>query len=881
MGRVPTSQSLRLRGRMALLLMASVLLVIGTGCFGGRRQSAAPARTEAGAPVAADSVGAAAQLERADSLPVRPDTAAGRDSAPEQQAAGADTVARGDTAAVERAVTPSQKAEAEPTARKAREKKPPKDCLLDFSESPPESRLLSFMGGDNTRITFIGGGLVAFCQGDPERIRADSAEQFENTGMMNLFGNVVFERPGKLQVTAPFATYFADEQKLVAFGGVVATDLPTGSTFRGPSIEYYRAGGLRDVARMVAPQRPSLRLIERDSAGNPRPPVDIEADRMEDVGDTLLTATGRVIVQREDVRGEGDTASFNKLTEAARLMRKAFIISRDTARPFRLDGDTIDLFTRNRELERVVAVVEAKASGRDVALRGDRVAIQLDSQQVSRSWAWGPSRAFAEASSQSLEADSIEIRMPMQQVQEVHAIGRAFAFTTPDSLKIKDPERDILRGDTVVAVFDTLTTPPDTAPETVVQRVIATGSASALYQLPAKEGRDFIPSLSYVRGGRITVHFDRGEMQTVRVDSQAVGVYLEPQEDTTGKGADSLARRADSLPADTLSRRDTVPTTDSTTGPARTPPRSDTLTTSSRRMSAMTDPIETPTVAEVRPVSQGTPPPLQDASGDGSTLSASGLVKSYRGRKVVNDVAVSLRQGEIVGLLGPNGAGKTTTFYMIVGLIAPLAGQIALDGEDITKMPMFKRAQRGIGYLAQEPSIFRKLTVEENILAILETLDLSAAERSARLETLLDELKIKHLRDSKAFQLSGGERRRLEITRALVTQPKFMMLDEPFAGVDPIAVDDIQKIVADLRHRGIGVLISDHNVEQTLDIVDRAYIMYDGQVKYSGTVRDLVFDDTVSRIYLGPTLTARLRDRFAGEKGAVPTTTDAGVSVGA
>jgi len=246
----------------------------------------------------------------------------------------------------------------------------------------------------------------------------------------------------------------------------------------------------------------------------------------------------------------------------------------------------------------------------------------------------------------------------------------------------------------------------------------------------------------------------------------------------------------------------------------------------------------------------------------GSELAAEGLVKVYRGRKVVNDVAVRLRQGEIVGLLGPNGAGKTTTFYMIVGLIAPMAGRITLDGDDITKTPMYKRAQRGIGYLAQEPSIFRKLSVEDNILAILETLDLSAAERSQRLETLLDELKIKHLRKSKAFQLSGGERRRLEITRALVTEPKFMMLDEPFAGVDPKAVDDIQKIVAQLRYRGIGVLISDHNVEQTLDIVDRAYIMYDGQVRVAGTVRELVFDDNVSEFYLGPTLTARLRARY-------------------
>jgi len=253
----------------------------------------------------------------------------------------------------------------------------------------------------------------------------------------------------------------------------------------------------------------------------------------------------------------------------------------------------------------------------------------------------------------------------------------------------------------------------------------------------------------------------------------------------------------------------------------------------------------------------------------GSVLEAQGLTKIYRGRKVVNDVALQLQQGEIVGLLGPNGAGKTTTFYMIVGLIQPLSGRILLDGEDITKLPMYERARRGIGYLSQEPSIFRKLSVEDNILAILETLPLSPEERSARLEKLLDELSIKRLRKSKAYALSGGERRRLEITRALVTDPKFMMLDEPFAGVDPIAVHDIQTIVAGLRHRGIGVLISDHNVEQTLDIVDRAYIMFDGQVKVSGTVRDLVFDDTVADIYLGPTLTARLRDRFSRDRGEV------------
>jgi lipopolysaccharide export system ATP-binding protein len=229
----------------------------------------------------------------------------------------------------------------------------------------------------------------------------------------------------------------------------------------------------------------------------------------------------------------------------------------------------------------------------------------------------------------------------------------------------------------------------------------------------------------------------------------------------------------------------------------------------------------------------------------------------------VNDVSVHLAQGEIVGLLGPNGAGKTTSFYMITGLIRPDEGRILLDEREITAEPMYRRAQAGIGYLAQEPSVFRKLSVEDNVLAILETLpSLDASGRQQRLEGLLDELAIKHLRRQKAYQLSGGERRRLEITRALVTEPKFLLLDEPFAGVDPIAVHDIQTIVAGLRHRGIGVLITDHNVEQTLDIVDRAYIMFEGKVQVGGTVRELVFDDRVADLYLGPTLTARLRARL-------------------
>jgi lipopolysaccharide export system ATP-binding protein len=251
------------------------------------------------------------------------------------------------------------------------------------------------------------------------------------------------------------------------------------------------------------------------------------------------------------------------------------------------------------------------------------------------------------------------------------------------------------------------------------------------------------------------------------------------------------------------------------------------------------------------------------AAGTGpSRLWAEGLTKVYRKRAVVNGVDLEVRQGEIVGLLGPNGAGKTTSFYMVVGLIAPDRGTVHLDDEDLTRVPMYKRARAGVGYLAQEPSIFRKLTVEENVMAILEAMKLPKPEQTERLEGLLEELGLTRLRNSKAYSLSGGERRRLEIARALVQRPKFILLDEPFAGIDPIAVHDIQEIVADLKTRQIGVIISDHNVEQTLEIVDRAYIMYDGRIRVGGTVSELVWNDEVAEIYLGPILTQRMRQRF-------------------
>ena len=234
-----------------------------------------------------------------------------------------------------------------------------------------------------------------------------------------------------------------------------------------------------------------------------------------------------------------------------------------------------------------------------------------------------------------------------------------------------------------------------------------------------------------------------------------------------------------------------------------------------------------------------------------ATLRSEGLTKSYGGRTVVKDVDVEVSSGEIVGLLGPNGAGKTTTFGMVVGLTAPDKGRVLLDEEDVTRDAMYVRSRKGIGYLPQEASIFRGLTVEQNILAILETLPLSGADRRARLKTLLAELGLTALARSKAYTLSGGERRRTEITRALVNSPKFILLDEPFAGIDPIAVSDIQQIVVHLKAREIGVLVTDHNVRETLKICDRAYIVHDGAIFRSGTPQALADDEDVKRIYLG------------------------------
>lgn len=238
-------------------------------------------------------------------------------------------------------------------------------------------------------------------------------------------------------------------------------------------------------------------------------------------------------------------------------------------------------------------------------------------------------------------------------------------------------------------------------------------------------------------------------------------------------------------------------------------------------------------------------------------LYTTNIRKTYKGRNVVDGVSVEVNQGEIVGLLGPNGAGKTTSFYMIVGLVRPDEGKVFLDEQEITGLPMYKRAQLGIGYLPQEVSVFRKLSVEDNIMAILEMTDLNKKEREDKLETLLSEFHLTHVRKNLGNRLSGGEKRRTEIARALATNPKFVLLDEPFAGVDPIAVEDIQSIVSELKKRNIGILITDHNVQETLSITDRAYLLFEGSILKSGTAEELAADEQVRKVYLGQNFVLR------------------------
>jgi hypothetical protein len=536
------------RQRALTLLVAVTVLSIVAGCRGARRAPAGPSTV---APVA-DAVPAKrtrADSVRTDSLrtdslrtdSLRRDSVRASlraDSATRVKPAVKDSAAARDSVMRVAAKKPPKKAVAAPASR---------NCILDFADSPPETRMLYSQMPDSTANTFIGGGFIGRCQGENNRISADSAEQFESAGIVNMYGNVVYEEPGKIRFTAAHATYFTREGRLFADGGVVATQVATGSTFRGSNIEYYRVMPGRPTPRLVAPNRPTAQIVEKDSAGTPRPPVTITADRFEDIGDTLILGWGDVIIQREQIIGRSDSSAFNKTTQQARLVRAARIRSTDTTQAFTLNGDTIDLFTTKQQLDRVLASHSATATNKELVITAERIDLRLKEQRIDEAYAFGKGRAKARTPQQNVEADSMRIVIVDQRAREVRAIGSAVALGVVDTAKIKSADRDMLRGDSLFAYFDTLAATADTARQSRIKEIRAYGNASSLFQIPSSKGPTAPPALNYVRGQRIFVQFDTGSVRDVRVDSSASGVYLEPAPDSladsTAKGSKPPATR--------------------------------------------------------------------------------------------------------------------------------------------------------------------------------------------------------------------------------------------------------------------------------------------------------------------------------------------------
>ncbi|WP_310571456.1 hypothetical protein [Gemmatimonas sp.] len=524
----------RSRIRAITVLGTVSLLAIFAGCRGARRGATSVTPVTMG--VVSDSavrVGARADSVRADS--VRADSLALL-----AMAAGKDSAAKRDSAVLVKAREDSVVAAKKRPSKKSTASATTRNCVLDFADSPPETRLLYTRLPDSTANTFIGGGFVGRCQGENNRISADSAEQFESAGIVNMYGNVVYEEPNKLRVTAAHATYFTREGRLFADGGVVATQLASGSTFSGPNIEYYRVMPGRPVAKLVAPNRPTAQLIEKDSSGKAGQPTIVTADRFEDVGDTLVLGWGDVIITREKIIGRSDSLAYNKITQLARLVRAARIRSIDTSQAFTLNGDTIDLFTTDKKLDRVFALHSATATNKDLVINAERIDLRLKEQKIDEAYAFGKGRARAKTPQQDVEADSMRIVLADQRPREVRAIGGAVARGVADTLKIKSTDRDMLRGDSLFAYFDTAQVAADTSKQTRIKEIRAFGNASSLFQIASKKGPTAPPALNYVRGQRIFVQFDTGSVRDVRVDSSASGLYLEPAPDSL---ADSTVRK--------------------------------------------------------------------------------------------------------------------------------------------------------------------------------------------------------------------------------------------------------------------------------------------------------------------------------------------------
>ncbi|MGV3707711.1 MAG: hypothetical protein ACO1Q7_02650 [Gemmatimonas sp.] len=513
------------RSRSATIarLTALVLPVLVAACFGGRgkRPSAPP-------PAVTPPLTAPDSAPPAVSVPTLPD------SAKPVTPVNRDSLQRVSDSLTKALKDDSIKAAAAAKAGKAPAKKKTKECLLDTQDSPPESRFTIQQLPDSNSILLIGGGFVGHCAGENNTLKADSAEYFQVNGFVNLFGNVTYEEKGEFRVTALNAIYFIKEGRVVANGNVNALQIKSGSKFVGPNIEYFRVmPDVREESRLYAPNSPVVTIEQKDSTGKPLPPVRINAQTMEDRGDSTLIAWGFVNMQRTDVTGRSDSANYSKSSGTAKLMRAANIESTNKEQAFTLSADTIDMFSTEQQLNRVHAKHIAKAVSGELNTSAEYLDMRIVDRKIERAYAYGPGRAKAITQSQNLEADSLDIRMPNQKVRELRAFGTAVAIAKPDSMKMKSEENDVLRGDSVKALFDSIKVLTDTAAKAEVRQVTAMGNASSKVQIASRKGREFLPAINYIKGKHLVVDFDSNAVKHVSVDSAAMGAYYEPMVDST------------------------------------------------------------------------------------------------------------------------------------------------------------------------------------------------------------------------------------------------------------------------------------------------------------------------------------------------------------
>lgn len=517
------------RGRTFLRLLALLSPVVVAACLGGRGTRRAPAP-------AAPTVTPA----RPDSVPPAVVTPTISDSAARANAVRDSLFRVSDS--LKKLIADSGKLDSttkKAPVKTATKKKPAKDCVLDIGQLP-DTRFNYFQLNDSTNQIMVGGGFIGHCKGEKQNLRADSAEYFEVNDILNLYGNVTYDEKGEFKVTANHAVYFLNEGKLYADGNVVATQLKSGSTFNGPSIEYFRVmPDIRPTSRLYAPNSPLVFINQKDSTGKPLPPIRVGASVMQDNGDSILLAWGSVNITRSDIIGRGDSASFDKPSGQARLIRAANIQSTSKDQPFTLSADTIDMFTTDSVLDRVFAKHLGRAVSGDVTMRAERLDMRLVDRKINRAYVYGPGRAKAETKLTTLEADSMDILIPNQRIKELRAHGTASAINKPDSLTIKSDENDVLRGDIIIAEFDSVRAPSDTAAKAQIKKVTADGNASSKVQIASRQGPSFPPAINYIRGKHLIIMFDSGQVKEISVDSSASGQYFEPVADSL---ADSTTR---------------------------------------------------------------------------------------------------------------------------------------------------------------------------------------------------------------------------------------------------------------------------------------------------------------------------------------------------